>query len=348
MCPLYYCAHNPPGSESGLIEAKNVPLLDVKELSVHFKTDENTIRAVDDISFSVMEGETLGIVGESGCGKTVTSLSILRLVPSPGKIVSGKILFNNTDLLMLPESSMIHVRGHKISMVFQDPMTSLNPVFTIGNQIEESILLHERVGKHEARKRTIEMLELVKIPDAVWRYNAYPHQLSGGMRQRVMIAMALACKPALLIADEPTTALDVTIQSQILELLKEIQEKLKTSIILITHNLGLVAEICDRVVVMYAGRIVEKADVKPLFKSPKHPYTWGLLQCIPRLDVEKTRLIPIPGQLPSITEKPSACTFAPRCGLVQTKCRESEPELLRTNGNHESRCYYYDRIEESK
>lgn len=321
------------------------PLLDVQDLRVQFFTDDGVVRAVDGLSFSIEKGKTLGIVGESGCGKSMTSLAILRLIPSPGKIAGGKILFDGTDLLSLPNRDMQKIRGAKISMIFQDPMTSLNPVFTVGDQIAEVVLIHQDVGRREAKKRAIEMLERVKIPNARERADQYPHQMSGGMRQRAMIAMALACNPSLLIADEPTTALDVTVQAQILELMEELQKEFHTSIILITHNLGIVAEMCEDVLVMYAGRAVERAPSSALFKNPRHPYTVGLLTSVPRLDEGKdARLIPIEGQPPVLKEKATACTFAPRCKMAQPKCTESEPEMFRVDDSHGSRCFFYDQV----
>lgn len=321
-------------------------LLEVLDLSVYFYTDDGVIRAVDGLSFALEQGSTLGIVGESGCGKSVTALSILRLVPSPGKIVSGKVMFGGEDLLSLPDPALRRIRGKQISMVFQDPMTSLNPVLTIGSQISEAIMLHEHVTPGEAKKRAIEMLNWVKIPSPAQRYEAYPHELSGGMRQRGMIAIALSCRPSLLIADEPTTALDVTVQAQILELLRELQSHFKMSIILITHNLGIVAQMCNEVLVMYAGRAVEKASLGNLFKNPRHPYTHGLLTSIPRLHgPANARLIPIEGQLPVLKEKPGSCTFAPRCKLAAEKCWKEEPGLFQVEENHESRCFFFDRVE---
>jgi oligopeptide transport system ATP-binding protein len=322
-----------------------MPLLEVQNLHVQFFTDDGIVRAVDGLSFSIEKGKTLGIVGESGCGKSMTSLAIMRLIPPPGKIVSGKILFEGNDLLALPESAMQKIRGAKISMIFQDPMTSLNPVFTIGNQIAETVLIHQNMNKAEAWKRAVEMLERVKIPNARECAKAYPHKLSGGMRQRAMIAMALACNPSLLIADEPTTALDVTVQAQILELMKDLQKEFQTSIILITHNLGVVAEMCEDVLVMYAGRAVEKAPAGILFKKPRHPYTVGLLASLPRLDDKgNTRLIPIEGQPPVLREPAKACTFAPRCKMAIAKCREEEPAMLQVEPNHESRCFLFDKV----
>jgi len=321
------------------------PLLEVKNLAISFFTDHGEIRAVDGLDFSLGSGQTLGIVGESGSGKSVTALSILKLILPPGKIVSGEIFFEGRNLLTLSDSEIGHLRGNRISMIFQDPMTSLNPVFTIGAQIAEAVTIHQKNSHHDAKKRAMEMLEMVKIPEAASRYDAYPHQLSGGMRQRVMIAMALSCKPILLIADEPTTALDVTVQAQILDLLRELQGELNMSTILITHNLGIVAEMCDEVLVMYAGREVERAPANDIFYHPRHPYTVGLLTSLPRLDDRgESRLVPIPGQLPVMKAKASSCTFAPRCKMAQPKCTESEPPLYSSGKNCESRCYFWDQV----
>jgi len=317
-------------------------LLNVKNLNVRFFTDDGVIRAVEGLSFSVPQGKTLALVGESGCGKSVTALSILRLISPPGRIVEGEIVFEGRDLLSCSDQVMRGIRGGSISMVFQDPMTSLNPVMMIGEQIVEAIRIHQAISHPEAKKRALEMLERVRIPSAKERYSAYPHQMSGGMRQRVMIAMALCSHPSLLIADEPTTALDVTVQAQILQLLKELQSDLKMSIMLITHNLGIVAHMCDEVLVMYAGREVEWAGVREIFKNPRHPYTAGLLASIPRLDRDpNSRLIPIEGLLPVLKEKPVACTFAPRCRLASESCWKEEPPLFPVGPLHESRCFFF-------
>jgi peptide/nickel transport system ATP-binding protein len=316
-------------------------ILEVKNLCTSFFTEEGEVKAVNGVSFSVPSGRTLGIVGESGSGKSITSLSILRLIQSPGKIKSGKILFDGKDLLQLSEKDMRKIRGNEISMIFQEPMTSLNPVFTIGEQISEVYQIHRNLSKREAKEKSIEMLKLVGIPSPEKRIDQYPHELSGGMRQRVMIAMALACNPKLLIADEPTTALDVTIQAQILRLIKELQEKLHMSVIFITHDLGVVAETCDYVAVMYCGKVVEFADVKTLFKNPQHPYTVGLLNSLPRHDIDQEELIAIKGNVPSPFEMPNGCAFVPRCPHASAICHTKEPELVAHLENNEIRCWIY-------
>ena len=315
------------------------PLLEVRDLTIHFFTEEGVVRAVENVSFEIYPGEILGLVGESGCGKSVTGLSLLRLIPiPPGRIVNGDILFDGRSLLNLEEKEMEGVRGNDISMIFQEPMTSLNPVFTIGDQIMEAIMLHQRLDKTEARKRAVEMLDRVKIPSPDKTIDSYPHQLSGGMRQRAMIAMALSCQPKLLIADEPTTALDVTIQAQVLQLLKEIQRDMGMSVMLITHDLGVVSEIADRVAVMYAGRIFEYGPIEAIFGKMRNPYTRGLMISIPQLSEKRNRLNAIPGQVPDPMNLPQGCKFHPRCYLVIEECKKEEPLLFQVNGDHFSRC----------
>ncbi|RMF87598.1 MAG: ABC transporter ATP-binding protein [Nitrospinota bacterium] len=321
-------------------------LLQLRDLKTYFFTSEGLAKAVDGVSLEVQAGETLGVVGESGCGKSVTALSILRLVPDPpGRIVGGEILFQGRDLLKLSKSEMRKIRGNEISMIFQEPMTSLNPVFTIGNQIAEAIILHQGLSKKAALDKAVEMLKLVGIPSPEQRVHEYPHQLSGGMRQRAMIAMALSCNPKVLIADEPTTALDVTIQAQILDLMLRLKEEVGAAIILITHNLGVVAETAQRVVVMYCGKIVESGNVNDIFHNPKHPYTQGLLRSIPRIDEKvttgKTRLQEIPGIVPSLYNLPQGCKFAPRCPLAESMCEEQEPplELREDAPDHYAACW---------
>lgn len=314
-------------------------LLQVKQLITNFYTEDGVFSAVNDVSFSLKPGETLGIVGESGSGKSVTSLSIMGLIPKSNGKVEGSILYNGKELTNLSEKQMRKLRGNEIAMIFQEPMTSLNPVFTIGNQMVESIRLHTSLSKKEAKKKAIDMLKRVGIPRAEEIMNEYPHQLSGGMRQRVMIAMAMSCTPSILIADEPTTALDVTIQAQILDLMRNLKKDSNTSILLITHDLGVVAEMCDRVIVMYAGKIVEEADVRTIFHHPNHPYTKGLIQSTPQLKETKQRLYSIPGNVPSIKEMPSGCTFAPRCEYATDQCLHQVPELKDVGTNHKSRCW---------
>ncbi len=314
-------------------------LLKVSGLQTHFTTEEGIVKAVDGVDFEVQKGQILGIVGESGCGKSITSLSIMRLVAGPqGKIVGGQILFNGKNLLSLSEAEMREIRGNQISLISQDPMTSLNPVLTVGEQIMEAIILHQKVDKATARQRAIAALEAVGIPAAATRIDDYPHQFSGGMRQRVIIAMALSCEPELLIADEPTTALDVTIQAQILDLMREIRTKRGAAVVLITHDLGVVAEMCDYVAVMYAGKVVEYTDVHTLFKNPKHPYTQGLLNSIPRMGAKQERLEPIEGQPPSLSRLPQGCSFGPRCKHFNAKCREV-PLLETVEAGHLVRCW---------
>ncbi len=303
-------------------------LLKVEDLATHFPTDSGEVRAVDGIDLEVRAGETLGIVGESGCGKSVTALSIMRLITKPGYLARGRIEFQGRDLATLSDAEMRDVRGNEIAMIFQEPMTSLNPVYTVGDQIAESICLHLNKTRSEAREMTIELFRRVGIPLPEKRVDEFPHQLSGGMRQRVMIAMALACNPKLLIADEPTTALDVTIQAQILDLMRRLRQEFGMSIIIITHDLGVVAEMADRVAVMYAGNIVETTDVRSLFAHPEHPYTEGLLQSIPRLNQDRSRLHVIPGTVPNMLELPTGCRFQNRCPYVRPACREAEPELI--------------------
>ena len=309
-------------------------LLEVSDLSTHFRSPGGEVRAVDRVSFHVDEGETLGLVGESGCGKSVTALSLVRLVPPPGCIVSGRIVYKGRDLMALPERAMRRVRGREIALVFQEPSTALNPVFTVGYQIAEGLIVHGMMKKKEALREAVRLMEVARIPDAARRATEYPHQMSGGMRQRVMIAMALACRPALLVADEPTTALDVTIQAEILDLLLTLKRDFHLSLLLITHNMGVIAETADRVAVMYAGRIVETATTHDLFLSPKHPYTVGLLRSIPRLGEagaaggRKKRLSAIDGTVPDLQRLPEGCAFHPRCPDVMDECRVQTPSLL--------------------
>jgi peptide/nickel transport system ATP-binding protein len=331
--------------------AAPAPLLEIEDLKTHFFTRDGIVRAVDGVSFSVASGETLAVVGESGCGKSVTSLSVLRLIASPpGRIVDGRIRFLGQDLLQLPERKMRAIRGNEISMIFQEPMTSLNPVLSIGRQIRETLTLHRGMRQQAAQQRAVEMLRLVGIPEPAQRTRQYPHELSGGMRQRVMIAMALACDPKLLIADEPTTALDVTVQAQILDLMRQLKAKTGTAIILITHSLGLVAEMAQRVVVMYGGRKVEEAPVAALFRRPRHPYTRALLQSVPRLRSSLTdgqvRLAEIPGVVPSLKEAIPGCIFAARCAHAVEHCRQSYPPLEQKATGHWVACWEADRLPE--
>lgn len=315
-------------------------ILDVNNLKTSFFVDGSEIKAVDGVTFNVPKGKTLGIVGESGSGKSISALSILRLVEDPGKIVDGSISFKGEELTAAKEPRMRQIRGNEISMIFQEPMTSLNPVYTVGQQLRESFKIHEGLGKKAGTKRSIEMLELVGIPSPEKRVDQYPYELSGGMRQRVMIAMALACKPELLIADEPTTALDVTIQAQILELIKELQEEIGMSVVMITHDLGVVAETCDYVAVMYCGKVVEFADVETLFENPRHPYTVGLLNSLPRHDQDQDELVPIKGNVPAPDEMPEGCRFAPRCPFASDICSKL-PELETQEDGNEVRCWIY-------
>ncbi len=315
------------------------PLLSIDNLTVTFPTDDGLACAINHLSLSLQPGEVLGLVGESGCGKSMTSLAILQLVPGPGRIAEGRIDFKGQNLVGLSSEEIRKIRGAQIALIPQDPLTSLNPVYTVGDQIMEVIELHQGLSKAAARKRTIELLDLVRIPNAKERLNDYPHQFSGGMRQRVMIAMGLSCTPALLIADEPTTALDVTVQAQILELLRDIRKEHQTAILLITHDLGVVAEMCENVAVMYAGRVVEEASVRELFKNPKHPYTWGLLNSLPTMTRE--RLQPIEGHPPSITEIPPGCSFAPRCSKKMDVCATEFPRASAESQTHQVCCYLY-------
>ncbi|MBI3273504.1 MAG: ABC transporter ATP-binding protein [Planctomycetes bacterium] len=319
---------------------KSSVLLELRDLRTYFRTDDGVVKAVDGVSYTIPRGKTLGVVGESGCGKSVTALSILRLVQTPpGRIEGGEIVFNGQDLLKLSEREMRKIRGNKISMIFQEPMTSLNPVFTVGNQIAEAVILHQGLSRSAAREKTIDMLRRVKIPSPELRVDDYPHQMSGGMKQRVMIAMALACNPDLLIADEPTTALDVTIQAQILELMKELQQEFQMSILIITHDLGVVAELADYVAVMYAGKIVEYADVRELFSNFRHPYTEGLFKSKPRLGAMKERLDVIPGMVPNPLHFPTGCKFNPRCPKVIARCPQEEPQLREIAPGHLVSCW---------
>jgi peptide/nickel transport system ATP-binding protein len=325
-------------------------ILEVEGLKTYFFVRQGVVKAVDDVSFSLKAGEKLAIVGESGCGKSMTALSILRLVPDPpGRIVAGSVRLDGKELLDLPEGEMRKVRGNQISMIFQEPMTSLNPVLSIGDQIGEALMLHQHISRREAFDRAIEMLRLVKIPEAARRAKEYPHQLSGGMRQRAMTAMALACNPKVLLADEPTTALDVTIQAQILDLILELQERLGTAVVLITHDLGVVAETAQRVIVMYGGRKVEEAPVDPLFERPRHPYTQGLLAAVPRLaalsgEDQHGRLKEIPGMVPALVNLPKGCTFAPRCPYASDICRSEYPPYEAKAPGHMAACWHSEKV----
>ncbi len=321
------------------------PLLEIKNLSTVFYTEDGIVRAVDGVDLEVYSGEVLGLVGESGCGKSVTSLSIMRLIVPPGKIIAGEIWFEGQNLVELPENKMIKIRGDRISMIFQQPQTSLNPVFTAGDQVAEVFVQHEKLKEEEAFKRAVDLLRMVGIPDPERRALSYPHELSGGMAQRIMIAMALALQPDLLIADEPTTALDVTIQAQILDLMRDLRKQVGASVILITHDLGVIAEMAERVAVMYAGQIVEQTDVNRLFDEPLHPYTRGLINSIPILGVHKERLEVIPGSVPNLVNLPPGCRFAPRCkARVENQlkeCEEENPKLLEVEPGHQVRCWLY-------
>jgi oligopeptide/dipeptide ABC transporter ATP-binding protein len=321
------------------------PLIEVKNLKTNFYTEDGVVKAVDGVDFFVNPGEVLGLVGESGCGKSVASLSIMRLISSPGKIVSGEIFFEGRDLLKLPKMEMVQMRGNRISMIFQQPQSSLNPVFKVGYQVAEVLQIHQNLSKVESWQRTIELFRLVGIPDPEKKVHAFPHEMSGGQAQRVMIAMALALNPQLLIADEPTTALDVTIQAQILDLIRDLRKKTDTAVILITHDLGIISEMADRVAVMYAGKIVEQTDIIPLFDNPLHPYTQGLMNSIPILGQKKNRLDVIPGTVPNLIDLPAGCRFAPRCRARSIHnlsiCTEIEPNLLLASDNHFVRCWLY-------
>ena len=323
-------------------------LLEVKDLATHFFTQDGVVKAVDGISYNLAEGEVLGVVGESGCGKSVHALSIMRLVANPpGRTVGGEILFEGENLLNMDDSEMRHIRGNRIAMVFQEPMTSLNPVLTIGRQLTETLELHQNMDRQEARARAAELLQTVGIPDAESRLSDYPHQFSGGMRQRVMIAMALSCNPRLIIADEPTTALDVTIQAQILELMRDLAEEFGTAMVIITHNLGVVARYAHRVVVMYAGKIVETGTAHDIYRNPRHPYTLALLNSVPRLDAtERVRLDAIQGLPPDLVDLPQGCSFAPRCKYAYERCTQETPILVETDTNHTSACWRHDELTE--
>lgn len=321
-------------------------LLEVKNLKTYFYTDDGVAKAVDDVSFSLDKGETLGLVGESGCGKSVSALSIMRLIPDPpGKIAGGEIYFKGKNILSFSEKEMQEIRGNDIGMIFQEPMTSLNPVFTCGNQIEEAVILHQKLSKEEAKKKALEMLNLVGIPAPEQRYNEYPHQLSGGMRQRIMIAMALCCNPEILIADEPTTALDVTVQAQILELINKLQRELGMGVIMITHDLGVIAEVSKKVAVMYASKVAEYGNVDQIFYNPKHPYTIGLLNSIPKLNKAKERLATIEGTVPAPTHYPKGCHFCTRCTFAIQKCWDEEPKLTEVEKGHVAACWRISEID---
>ncbi|AZU64404.1 ABC transporter ATP-binding protein [Neobacillus mesonae] len=323
-------------------------LLEVKNLRTHFQTERGAVTAVDGVSFTVHAGETVGVVGESGCGKSVTAESILRLLDEKSTRYDGEILYQGKNLLHFSISKMQEIRGNDISMIFQDPMSSLNPVYTVGNQIVESILLHQKCSKKVAYARAIEMLRLTGIPSPEKRIHEYPHELSGGMRQRVMIAMALSCQPRLLIADEPTTALDVTTQAQILDLINELKLEYNMGTVMITHDLGVVAEVCTRVVVMYLGQVIEEAGVDTIFKSPYHPYTRGLLKSIPQLNGSRSeKLHVIDGKVPTLHQVPKGCRFAPRCEFASQKCKEQMPELIEEESGHKVRCWHYKEITEA-
>jgi peptide/nickel transport system ATP-binding protein len=319
------------------------PILEIDRLKTYFFTRDGVVRAVDDVSYELYPGETLGVVGESGCGKSVTALSVLRLIARPGRIVEGEIRLSGTNLLAVSEAEMREIRGNEISMIFQEPMTSLNPVLTVGWQIAETLMLHQHLSRRDAYNKAVEMLEVVRIPEAERRVQEYPFRLSGGMRQRIMIAMALSCNPKVLLADEPTTALDVTVQAQILQLIQELKKRLGTAVILITHDLGVVAETAQRVVVMYAGRKVEETSVEALFNRPRHPYTLGLMRSMPRVNrsprLRRNRLTEIPGMLPGLNDVSIGCSFAPRCTFVVARCRAEYPPLVEHAPGHWSACW---------
>lgn len=326
-------------------------VLEIKNLKTYFFTRRGVVPAVDGVDMRIGKGQVIGVVGESGCGKSMTAMSIVRLLSYPGKIVEGEILLEGQDLAQASEKRMREIRGNDISVIFQEPMTSLNPVLTVGKQVREAVLLHQKVSKKEARERVIEMFRQVGIPEPEERYRSYPHQLSGGLRQRVMIAMAMICNPKLLLADEPTTALDVTIEAQILHLMKQLQEKRGTAILLITHNLGVVAEICDYVYVMYAGKVVEQADVFILFREPLHPYTSGLIRSIPKVHEQEgggQRLYTIKGMVPNLLHMPEGCAFCPRCEHATERCRLEKPELYDRGDGHRVRCFLYEPKEEGE
>jgi peptide/nickel transport system ATP-binding protein len=323
------------------------PVLEIKDLQIRFKKDDTFVYAVDGVNFEINEGETLGLVGESGSGKSVSSLAVMGLLPPNGKVINGKIHYNGEDILTKSEKEMEKIRGRKISMIFQDPMTSLNPVLTISEQLKEVIQLHQRGTKKEIHQKAVDLLNLVKIPDAERRMNEYPHQMSGGIRQRIMIAIALAGNPSLLIADEPTTALDVTVQAQVLSLIKELQKKLNMAVLLISHDLGVVAQVADKVAVMYAGQIVEYSDTKELFRSPKHPYTVGLLETIPKVDESKMELREIKGMVPDLSQTFTGCRFAPRCPKAMPECNSVVPQL-QDYRNTTVRCLLYTEVKGMK
>lgn len=324
------------------------PLLQVKGLKTYFRTEDGLVKAVDGVDFEVFPGKTLGIVGESGCGKSVTSLSIMRLLDEKGYVAGGEIIFSGQDLLKVSEPKMRKIRGNDIAMIFQEPMTALNPVYTIGNQIMEAVALHQKKSQSESRKVAIDMLKKVGIPNPEKRVDEYPHELSGGMRQRAMIAMSLSCNPKVLIADEPTTALDVTIQAQILDLMRGLQKEFGMAIIMITHDLGVIAEMADHVVVMYAGKAVEYTETRTLFKDPRHPYSWGLMNALPRLDLEQESLYNIPGVVPDPLSFPSGCKFHTRCPFLEEICKQDEPPLETVDNDHLARCFFIEKVMEAR